>query len=53
VVLSPHRAGLIRQSTVRMAVSTAKNLLAGLDGTLDPNMVFNRQVLTAARGPRT
>jgi hypothetical protein len=28
-----------------MAVSTAKNVLAGLDGELDPNMVFDRQVL--------
>jgi D-3-phosphoglycerate dehydrogenase len=45
VVLSPHGAGLTEQSAVRMAVSTAKNLLAGLDGTLDPTMVVNRQVL--------
>jgi D-3-phosphoglycerate dehydrogenase len=47
VVLSPHGAGLTEQSAVRMAVSTAKNLLAGLDGDLDPNMVVNREVLKA------
>lgn len=45
MVLSPHGAGLTEQSAVRMAVSTARNLLAGLDGTLDPTMVVNRQVL--------
>jgi D-3-phosphoglycerate dehydrogenase len=45
VVLSPHGAGLTGQSAVRMAVSTARNLLAGLDGDLDPAMVVNRQVL--------
>jgi D-3-phosphoglycerate dehydrogenase len=44
-VLSPHGAGLTQQSAVRMAVSTAKNVLAGLDGTLDPTMVVNRAVL--------
>jgi D-3-phosphoglycerate dehydrogenase / 2-oxoglutarate reductase len=50
VVLSPHGAGLTEQSAVRMAISTAKNLLAGLDGNLDPAMVVNRQVL---RDPAT
>jgi len=45
VVLSPHAAGLTQQSAVRMAVSTARNVLAGLDGTLDPAMVVNRAVL--------
>jgi D-3-phosphoglycerate dehydrogenase / 2-oxoglutarate reductase len=50
VVLSPHGAGLTEQSAVRMAISTVKNLLAGLDGNLDPAMVVNRQVL---RDPAT
>jgi hypothetical protein len=29
----------------RMAISTARNALAGLDGKLDPSMVVNREVL--------
>jgi hypothetical protein len=28
-----------------MAISTAKNVLAGIDGKLDPSMVVNREVL--------
>lgn len=45
VILSPHSAGLSKEAAIRMAISTAKNVLAGIDGTLDPSMVVNREVL--------
>lgn len=45
VVLSPHSAGLTMECAKRMAVSTARNVLAGIDGTLDPAMVVNKDVL--------
>jgi D-3-phosphoglycerate dehydrogenase len=45
VILTPHSAGLSKEAAVRMAISTAKNVLAGIDGTLDPSMVVNREVL--------
>lgn len=45
VILSPHSAGLTLECAKRMAISTARNVLAGIDGTLDPSMVVNRDVL--------
>ena len=45
VILSPHSAGLSKEAAIRMAVSTARNVLAGIDGTLDPSIVVNREVL--------
>jgi D-3-phosphoglycerate dehydrogenase len=45
VLLSPHSAGLTMECARRMAVSTARNVLAGIDGRLDPAMVVNREVL--------
>ena len=45
VILSPHSAGLTLECARRMAVSTVRNVLAGIDGTLDPAMVVNKQVL--------
>lgn len=45
VILSPHSAGLTLECAKRMAISTAKNVLAGIDGTLDPAMVVNKHVL--------
>ena len=45
VILSPHSAGLTLECAKRMAVSTARNVLAGIDGDLDPSMVVNRNVL--------
>jgi D-3-phosphoglycerate dehydrogenase len=45
VILSPHSAGLSKEAAIRMAISTAKNVLAGIDGKLDPWMVVNREVL--------
>ncbi|MGI9506524.1 MAG: hydroxyacid dehydrogenase [Geminicoccaceae bacterium] len=46
VIFSPHSAGLTLECARRMAVSTARNVLAGIDGKLDPAMVVNRQVLS-------
>jgi D-3-phosphoglycerate dehydrogenase / 2-oxoglutarate reductase len=45
VILSPHSAGLSKEAAIRMAISTARNVLAGIDGQLDPSMVVNREVL--------
>jgi len=45
VILSPHTAGMSQEAAIRMAISTARNALAALDGKLDPSMVVNREVL--------
>ena len=44
-ILSPHVASLSQSAAVRMGVVSATNLLAGLDGTLDPKLVVNPEVL--------
>lgn len=48
VVLSPHSAALSREAAQRMGVVAAENIIAGLNGTLDPALVFNRKALEAA-----
>jgi len=48
VVLSPHCAGVTRESLVRMATIAAENVLAAFDGTLQPEMVANAEVLPAS-----
>jgi D-3-phosphoglycerate dehydrogenase len=45
VLLSPHVAGVTLEASVRMAVESARNALAGLDGRLDPATVVNPEVL--------
>jgi D-3-phosphoglycerate dehydrogenase len=45
VVLTPHVAALVPAAFDRMAVATAANALAGLDGRLDPACVVNPEVL--------
>ena len=45
IVLSPHSAALTEASLVAMGVATVRNALAGLDGTLDPDLVINPSVL--------
>jgi D-3-phosphoglycerate dehydrogenase len=45
VVLSPHCASMTRECAARMAVRAAENVLAGLDGRLDRNLVVNPTVL--------
>jgi D-3-phosphoglycerate dehydrogenase len=47
VVLSPHSASLTQESAMRMSVVAAQNCLDGLDGTLDPSLVVNPDVLGA------
>ena len=45
IVLSPHSAALTEEALVAMGRTAARNALAGLDGTLDPDLVVNREVL--------
>jgi D-3-phosphoglycerate dehydrogenase len=45
VILSPHTAGMSQEAAIRMAISTARNALAGIDGKHDPSMIVNREVL--------
>jgi D-3-phosphoglycerate dehydrogenase len=45
VVLTPHTAAYIRTAFDRMAVATANNALAGLDGRLDRDVLVNAEVL--------
>ena len=52
IVLSPHSAALTEDSLVAMGVATVRNALAGLDGTLDPNLVVNPSVLDQCEGGR-
>ena len=47
VLLSPHSASLTREAARRMSVVAARNVIAGLDGTLDPELIFNRKALAA------
>lgn len=45
LILSPHSAGVTVEAAIRMAKESATNLLAALDGRLDPSLVVNPQVL--------
>lgn len=45
VLLTPHMAGVTAEAAVRMAVESAQNVLAALDGRLDPSVVVNPHVL--------
>lgn len=45
VVLSPHSAALTEESARKMSVVAARNTIAGLEGTLDPALIFNRAEL--------
>jgi phosphoglycerate dehydrogenase-like enzyme len=35
VILSPHSASLSKEAAIRMAISTARNVLSSIDGKLD------------------
>ena len=52
-LVSPHNAGVTVESAGRMAIEAADNILAALDGRLDPGAVVNSEVLpeTAEVGP--
>ena len=45
IVLSPHSAALTEQALIAMGITTVRNALAGLDGTIDPTLVVNPSVL--------
>jgi D-3-phosphoglycerate dehydrogenase len=45
VIVSPHCAALTEECVRRMALACADNVLAALDGHLDPELVVNREVL--------
>jgi D-3-phosphoglycerate dehydrogenase len=45
IALSPHSAALTEESLLAMGLATARNALAGLDGSLNPDLVVNRSVL--------
>jgi len=45
VVLTPHTAAYVRTAFDRPARAYAEIALAGLDGTLDPALVVNAEVL--------
>ena len=46
IVLSPHSAALTEQALIAMGLATVANALAGIDGTLDRDLVVNPQVLS-------
>jgi D-3-phosphoglycerate dehydrogenase / 2-oxoglutarate reductase len=46
VVLTPHTAAYVATAFDRMAVATAENALAGLDGRLERDVVVNAEVLS-------
>lgn len=48
IVLSPHSAALTEEALLAMGLATVRNVLAGLDGTLDPAFVVNPSTLAGA-----
>lgn len=48
VVLSPHSAALSAETAQRMGEVAARNVIAGLNGQLEPSMVFNLAALNEA-----
>jgi D-3-phosphoglycerate dehydrogenase len=51
VITSPHVAGVTAQASMRMATAAVENVLAAFDGTLDPAVVVNSEILGAAAHP--
>jgi D-3-phosphoglycerate dehydrogenase len=45
VVVSPHSAALTEEAAKRMGTVAAANVIAGLEGVLDPELVINRREL--------
>ena len=45
LILTPHIAGLSRQSAERMAVSSAQNVIDFFAGSLDPDLIVNKDAL--------
>jgi D-3-phosphoglycerate dehydrogenase len=48
VITSPHIAGVTLEASMRMATGAASNVLAAFDGSLDPAVVVNPEVLKTA-----
>lgn len=49
IVLSPHSAALTEGALIAMGVKTVENVLDGLDGRLDPQLVVNRTAMGGNR----
>ncbi len=49
VIVSPHCAALTEECVRRMALACAENVIAALDGRLDPSLVVNQEVLSRSR----
>lgn len=47
LITSPHVAGVTIEAEIKMATGAARNVLAAFDGTLDPAVVVNSEVLEA------
>lgn len=45
VVLSPHSAAMTEESARKMGEVSAQNVIAGLEGNLKPELIFNRKAL--------
>ncbi len=45
VIVSPHSAALTEEAGKRMGVIAARNIIAGLEGTLDSELVINREAI--------
>lgn len=45
VILSPHIAGLTAECGERMALASIENALGFLDGSIDPTLIVNRNIL--------
>ncbi|MCP5085268.1 MAG: hydroxyacid dehydrogenase [Rhodobacteraceae bacterium] len=45
VTLSPHSAAMTEESARKMGEISARNVIAGLKGSLDPELIFNREEL--------
>ena len=45
IVLSPHSAALTENALIAMGMKTIENVLAAIDGVLDPQYVINKEVL--------
>lgn len=48
VIFSPHSAALCAESTQRMGIVSAQNVVDSLNGTLKPELIFNRRQLEEA-----
>lgn len=49
-LLSPHIAGLTEECSERMAIASIRNAMDFLDGSIDPNLIVNREALNVKTG---